>query len=91
MNTNISRKQQIMWINEKYDLDLFYQNLEDDNPAMVDEFCDMWYNDLQDLKESSKQDLLDGANSILKWWGIDLTVVDLDWEPGDNCFVWKVQ
>lgn len=80
-----------MWINERYDLDILYQYLEEDNPSMVDDFCDMWYNDLQEVKEVSKQELLESANSILNYWGIELRVVDVDWDDDDSCFVWRVQ
>ena len=80
-----------MWINEKYDLDILYQYLEEDNPGMVDDFCDMWYNDLQEVKEIGKKELLEAANSILNYWGIELRVVDVDWDDDDSCFVWRVQ
>lgn len=79
-----------MWINERRDLDLLYQYLEDDNQVMVDEFCDMWYNDLQEVKDLSKEALLGAANGILIYWNIEFRVLDVEWDDDDNCFIWKV-
>lgn len=80
-----------MWINERYDLDMLYQYLEEDNPMMVDEFCDMWYNDLQDVKDEGKEQLLTAANGILSYWNIELRVTDVEWDYDDNCFIWRAE
>ncbi len=91
LNANTyTKKDQVMWINEKYDLDLFYQYLEDDNPVMVDEFCDMWYNDLQEVKDNGKAQLLEAANGILSYWNVELRVVDVEWDDDCSCFIWNV-
>lgn len=89
MNTDI-KKDQGMWINEKRELDLIYQYLE--SPDLVDDFCDMWINDLEAMTEvDNKDEAIKAANAILIWFNIDIRVVDVDWEYDDRCFLWKVK
>ena len=83
-----------MWVNEKTELDIIYQNLEivdGEVDAVVNEFCDMWYNDIDGVKDSDKSTLIQAANGILTWWNVELMVTDLTWAEEDNCFIWKVQ
>jgi hypothetical protein len=94
-NVNInSRRTRPMWVNEKTELDIIYQNLEivdGEVDAVVNEFCDMWYNDIDGVKDSDKGTLIQAANGILTWWNVELMVTDLTWAEEDNCFIWKVQ
>ena len=89
MNT-FTRKDQGMWINEKHQLDLIYQYL--DGPELVDDFCDMWINDLEAMTEAEdKEEAIRAANAILMWFNIDLRVTDVDWHYNDRCFLWKLK
>jgi hypothetical protein len=52
-----------------------------------DDFCDVWYRDLNEYKECPHT-LLMMANAVLVHWGIALYAEDVTWSDRDECFIW---
>lgn len=52
-----------------------------------DDFCSVWYTDLNAYKECPHSLVL-VANAVLNHWGIPLYVEDVSWHDTDECFIW---
>ena len=74
-------------INEKYDLLSFFEV----EPAQekLDEFTEMWYNDLMNVYDK-KDKLVEAAQAILIYFGIKKSIVDVDYDQTDDALIWSV-
>lgn len=78
----------VLKINEKYDLISFFE--KEPSQENFDHFKDLWFSDL--MKDYHQKDkLIISANSILSYFGITKTIIDVEYDETDDVLIWGIK
>jgi hypothetical protein len=60
------------------------------NPKVVHEFREAWIEDLQTVYDADTSGpLINGANSILAYYGSKIRVKDVSWDDATSSLIWE--
>ena len=77
----------IMKINEFTQFDKLCKGM---NPEVVADFREAWIEDLQSVYDAdTSRPLINGANSLLKYFGSKIKVIDVGWDEDTSSLIWE--